>query len=80
VPHLLRDLAMQAADGVAIGGGVESQDGHGKRLTAIVGVAAAEGHETIEIDLRVAAVLAEVVMIDQPGSKRSMRPERAYAW
>jgi hypothetical protein len=57
---------MQAADGVAVGGGVQRQDGHRKRLAAVLRVAPAERHEAIEIDLRVAAVLAEVV-VDQAG-------------
>src|ERR1035441_8979859 len=42
VEHLLGDLAVQTADGVAVGGGTERQYGHGEALVAVETVAATE--------------------------------------
>ena len=72
---------MQAAYGIAVGGSVQRQNGHGKGLR-LVGVAPAEGHEAIEIDLRIAAILAQVV-VDQTGveeidSRRDRRMRGEY--
>src|ERR1022692_609558 len=62
VEHLLGDLAVQTADGVAVGGGAERQYGHGEALVAVETVAASEGHELLEIDADFGAVLGKVVV------------------
>ena len=62
VEHFLRDVAMQAADGVAVGGGIERQDGHGEAFVAIVRIAPPERHQLLEIDADFGAVLGKVVV------------------
>ena len=62
LPHFLRDLAMQAADRVAEGRGLNGADGHGKRLVVILGTEAAQRQELLERNARSPAILAEVLV------------------
>ena len=65
-PHFLRDLAVQAADGVAEGGGLHGEDGHGKRFVGIGACGASQSQECIQIDAGLSAVELEV-FADQAG-------------
>src|ERR1039458_8849761 len=60
--HFLRNRAVEAADGVAVGRGIEGQHGHGEGFVAVGGVAAADGHQLLEIDRHFPAVFGEVVV------------------
>jgi hypothetical protein len=62
VEHLLRDLPVQAAHGIAVGRGIEGEHGHGKPLAAVVNIPPSKRHQLLKIDADLRAVLRKVVI------------------
>ena len=53
---------MQPADSVAVRRSVQRQDRHGERLVAVENVAPSQGHQLLEVDMDLVAIVGEVVI------------------
>ena len=62
VKHLLRYLAVQPADGIAVRRSVQRQHGHREALVAVVQIAAAQRHQLLKIDPHFGAVIRKVMV------------------
>ncbi len=80
VEHLLRNLAVQPADGIAVGRGIQRQHGHGEALVAVVDVAPAQRHQLLEVDADLGAVTREIVVHQRRGRTDRCRRARACGW